>query len=200
VTSSPFVTAVSGVSGAGKTSLTDRTVALLGDAVALHFDDYASVSTYPTDLRAWMHAGADVDAWKTPRLSEDLARRRAGEAIELPRGGRIVEPSRWILIEEPFARLRREMTGLIDLAVYIDLQGDVLLARRLLRRIGEERHQFGDALLERIQRDLEQHVSSGHELDRLAATMIRDSADLLLDGRESVDTLARKLADTLASR
>lgn len=197
MTSPPFVTAVSGVSGAGKSSVIGRTVSLLGDAVALYFDDYEPVSSYPEDLRKWMDAGADVDAWKTPRFSADLARLRAGQAIELPESGRVVRPARWILVEEPFAKLRREMDGLIDFAVQIEVPGDVLLARRLLRRMGEERDRYGDALLDQLRKDLEQHLKAGHELDTLAAMMIRGSADLHLDGRESVETLARQLAARL---
>jgi uridine kinase len=193
----PYVTAVSGVSGAGKSSLIERTVSLLGDAVALYFDDYAPLSKYPKDLRKWMDEGADVDEWKTPRFSADLARLRAGEAIELPEGGGTVKPARWVLVEEPFAKLRREMDGLIDFAVQIEVPGDVLLARRLLRRMGEEKDHFGDALLDQVRKDLEQHLKAGHELDTLAAVMIRSSADLHLDGRESVDTLAEQLAARL---
>ena len=200
MTPAPFVTAVSGVSGAGKTSLVDSTVALLGDAVSLHFDDYAAVSTYPADLRAWMDAGADVDEWKTPALAADLRRLRAGEPITLPNSDRIIHPARWILVEEPFSRLRREMAGLIDLAVHIDVPGDVLLARRLLRRIAEHRHLPHDTLVDHLQRDLEHHVTAGHALDTLAAVMIRDSADLHLDGREGVEALARQLAEAMRER
>lgn len=197
----PHVTAVSGVSGAGKSSLIERTAALLGDGAAtLYFDDYAAVSSYPGDLRAWMEEGADVDLWKTPRFSQDVVRLRAGESIELPGSGRIVKPARWLLIEEPFAKLRREMAGLIDFAVLIDVPGDVLLARRLLRRMREERHLFGDDLLARLESDLDHHVATGHALDILAASMLRESADILLDGRKDVETLARELAGTLRSR
>lgn len=195
-----FVTAVSGVSGAGKSSLIERTAGRLGNAVALYFDDYAPVSEYPPDFARWMEEGADVDLWKTPRFSSDLARLRAGKAIEHPQDGRIVQPARWILVEEPFARLRREMHGLIDFAVLVDVPGDVLLARRLLRRMREERHQFGGELLGRIERDLEQHVRYGHEIDRLATTMLRDSADLHLDGRKSVATLAEELEQAVHVR
>src|SRR5262245_10253707 len=138
MTKASYVVAISGMSGAGKTSVVRRTVELLGDAVALHFDDYISVSTYPPDLRVWMEEGADVEVWKTPQLADDIRSLRAGKAITLP-GGAVVEPADVLVIEEPFGKMRKEMAGLIDLAVHIDVPQDILLARRLLRRLSEER-------------------------------------------------------------
>jgi uridine kinase len=190
----PFVVAVSGVSGAGKTSVVQRAVEILDDAVALHFDDYAPVSTYPADLDVWLREGASIDAWQTPRLASDLRRLRAGERIELPESGRVIEPASCIVVEEPFGRLRGEVAGLIDLSAHIELPSDVLLARRLLRRMTEERERFGERLLERIRRDLEEHLSAGHQLDALAATVISAAADLVLDGRKSVEAIATELA------
>jgi uridine kinase len=182
-----FVTAVSGVSGAGKSSVVERTVALLGDAKSLHFDAYAESSTYPADLKAWAEAGADVDEWKTPALAKDLRELRAsGEA-------------KYIVIEEPFGKLRAEMRELIDLAAHIDVPADVLLARRLLRRLDEERHK-GEALLDRVQSDLEHHLDAGRDLDALASIVPRDAADVVLDGTKSVDELARELVSEIRRR
>jgi uridine kinase len=197
--SRPFVVAVSGVSGAGKTSVVRRTVEILGDAVALHFDDYAPVSTYPADLVLWFREGAHVDAWQTPHLAADLRRLRNGEAIALPETGRIIEPASCIVVEEPFGRLRVELAGLIDFAAHIEVPADVLLARRLLRRMTEERGRFGESLLDQLQRDLTEHLSAGHQLDALAATIIANAADLILDGRNSIDTIANELAAAVKS-
>lgn len=195
-----YVVAVSGMSGAGKTSLVLRTVELLGDAVALHFDDYMSVSTYPHDLRQWLEEGADVDVWKTPRLAEDIRSLRAGRAIALPGSGTVVEPADVLVIEEPFGKMRREMAGLIDFAVHIDVPADVLLARRLLRRLSEEREQFGERLLEQLQQDLEHHVASGRLLQARGALVARDAADLVLEGTKSVDEMARAVVEAVRGR
>ena len=56
-----YVVAVSGISGAGKTSVIRRASELLESAVGLYFDDYAAASTYPPDLKEWVERGANVD-------------------------------------------------------------------------------------------------------------------------------------------
>src|SRR5688500_5206388 len=66
-----YVIAVTGTSGAGKTTLVRAVAELLRDAATLFFDDYESSSTYPRDWTAWWRAGGDPDAIKTPRLAED---------------------------------------------------------------------------------------------------------------------------------
>ena len=195
-----YVVAVSGMSGAGKTSVVRRTVELLGDAVALHFDDYISVSVYPSDLRQWLEEGADVEVWRTPRLADDIRALRAGHAVTLPETGAVVAPADVLVLEEPFGKMRREMMGLIDLAVHIDVPLDVMLARRLLRRLSEEREQFGERLLDQLQQDLERHIASGRLLEARGAVVARDAADLVLDGTQTIDDLARAVVDEVRKR
>ena len=195
-----YVVAVSGMSGAGKTRVVRRAVEILGNAAALHFDDYISVSTYPPDLQQWLAEGADVDVWRTPRLADDIRALRAGKAIALPESGVVVEPAEVLVLEEPFGKMRREMAGLIDLALHIDVPIDVMLARRLLRRLSEEREQYGESLLDQLRSDLEHHVASGRLLQARGAVVARDAADVVLEGTLSIDELARAVADEVRRR
>ena len=195
----PFVVAVSGISGSGKSSVIRRTMELLGDAASMAFDDYASVSTYPENLKEWLAQGADVDAFKTPRLAADLRALRSGASVSLQEDRGDVCPAAVILLEEPFGRMRREMAPLIDFAAHLDVPADVLLARRLLRRLGEERH-LGDALYDRLDRDLRQHLTAGRELDARGTAAIAAAADVILDGTKSVDEIAESLAGHIRAR
>jgi uridine kinase len=184
----PLVIALSGISGAGKTSVIKRAVELLGDATALYFDDYRDVSTYPPDLREWAEQGADVDQWKTPQLARDLRALRDAGAVS------------FIIVEEPFGKMRRELADLIDLAVHLDVPPDVLLARRLLRRLGEERSRFGDQLPEQLHRDLHEYLATGRHLVTLGAATTRDAADVVLDGTKSIDEIAEVFVEEVRGR
>lgn len=195
-----FVTAVSGVSGAGKSSVVERAVELLGNATRLHFDDYRSVSTYPPDLKEWLAQGADLDRWKTPGLARDLRKLRSGESIHLPEDRGIVEPAEFILLEEPFGKLRREMAESIDLAAHLDVPADVLLARRLLRRLEEEGGSSGDGLLDGLRRDLHEYLTEGRELGALGGLVAGEAADLVLDGTKTVDEIAETLVTEIRRR
>lgn len=183
-----FVVAVSGMSGAGKTSVVRQTVERLGNATALFFDDYIRVSTYPPDLMDWLARGADVDEWKTPQLAADLRALRTSGEFD------------YVVMEEPFGRKRAEMRGLIDMAAHLDVPSDVLLARRLLRRLEEERHQFGDAVLDRVHQDLREHLSTDRTLELAGAESAKASADIVLDGRKTLDEIVTRLVEEVERR
>lgn len=195
-----FVIAVSGMSGAGKTRVVERTAELLGNAARLYFDHYASVSVYPANLKDWLDRGADVDEWQTPQLADDLRKLRGGEPIELPGDLGLVEPTSFILVEEPIGRSRREMSDLIDLMVFLDVPADVLLARRFLRRLEEERDSFGDRLLAQLHTDLHDYLNVGRDLFAVGNTVLRQTADLILDGTKTVNEVSETLITQIHQR
>ena len=180
-----YVVAVSGVSGAGKSSVIRRVVNILGDAAAVFFDDYVASSNYPSDLKEWVERGTNVDEWKTPVMAGDLRKLRDG-AVAV------------ILVEEPFGKLRLEMAALIDLAIHIEVPGDIVLARRLMRRIEEERDVA--ELIQRLQLDLTRHLALGHELDALGSAAARSAADVVVDGTKSVNEIAEEVVGEIRRR
>ncbi|MGA8808639.1 MAG: hypothetical protein WB973_12250 [Thermoanaerobaculia bacterium] len=180
-----YVVAMSGMSGAGKSSVIRRAAEIIGDAAAVFFDDYRESSFYPPDLKEWVEHGANVDEWKTPVMAADLRKlREDGPAV--------------ILVEEPFGKMRREMAALIDLAIHIEVPADVLLARRLMRRIEEGRDAF--ELIERLRRDMTDHLTLGRELDALGAASAREAADLVVDGTKSVNEIAEEVVGEIRRR
>lgn len=66
---SPFVIAIAGVSGAGKTTITKQLNNRLHDSKALFFDDYDFEGP---DIIDWVEKGANYDLWDLTPLIRDL--------------------------------------------------------------------------------------------------------------------------------
>jgi uridine kinase len=198
--SKPFVVAVSGTSGGGKTTLVDKAAELLKNSVRLHFDDYVVVDNDPAVIRAWLDAGANPDEFKTPRLPDDLRTLISGEPVVLPDGGGIIEPAGFILLEEPFGRARGELAALIDFAVHLHVPADIALARRIVRSIEAQERPADEQLIEYIHRELKIYIAAGREAYVAAERAAAKSADLVLDGMRTTDDLAAELVAEIHRR
>ena len=196
---SSLVIAVSGTSGAGKSSVIATTAEMLMGAARLHFDDYVTLGNDIAQIRAWIDAGADPDEIKTPVMAVDLRNLIAGKPVQPPNGGSIVHPANYIMIEEPFGRARQELAGLIDLTVYIDVPPDVALARRIVREIASPQKQAAQ-LVGEIEGQLLAFLAIGRDAYLAAARAARDSADLLLDGMLPIDELAATIVEEVRRR
>ena len=142
------VVGVSAVGGGGKTEVTRRLAEVLGDAVALHFDDYDDTNVHPGDLQRWSADGANYDAYQTPVFSCHLQALKAGKSIRYPIGGKTVGPSRYVVADAPLGRAHSDSGRFIDLMVFIDTPLDVAMARRVLRDIGLAAQSTADEALE----------------------------------------------------
>jgi uridine kinase len=192
---SGVVVAISGTSGAGKTSLVRKTAALLGDAVCLHFDDYKPVSLYPVDLTAWVASGSNPNEWQTPQLAQDLRALRSGRAISVPGSAERTEPKPYIVLEDPFGRAREEMAPSIDFAAYIDVPLDVAMARKLRREVlGVAPSRGSEEAIRRLDSFLVSFLDESLRDVYIAANeSARASCDLVLDGMRLLDDLAHEL-------
>lgn len=194
-----YVCSISGTSGAGKSTVIEHAARRLPGAVMLRFDDYVTLGNDIAEIRAWIDAGADLDEIRTPQLAIDLAALRAGQAVRAPDTGAPVEPGPVILLEEPFGRSRRELSDLIDLAVFIDAPPDVALARRLLREVETWRDE-PERLAQSIDIQMQAYLAVGREAYLHASTAARASSDLVLDAARPIEALAAELAAAIATR
>jgi len=132
----PWIVAVDGRSGAGKTSLVDRLLAQVPDSDVVHTDDVAwhlSFFDWADELRTGvlepLHKGEEVH-YRPPGW---VARERPG-AIAVPAGRSVV----WV---EGSGSSRRALSHLIDASIWV--QCDNLEARRRLRaRDGQEEEEL----------------------------------------------------------
>lgn len=199
-----FVVAVSGTSGAGKSTIIEGLAARLGEATRLHFDEYLVLGNDVGEIVAWLAEGADPDRVETPELAADLARLVAGQPVARPGGGAAIRPAPFIIIEEPFGRARREIAPLIDFAVHLDVPLEIALGRRLLRAI----HALPIAdppgghaeLVADIEGQLLAFLAIGREAYLAADRAARGAADLVLDGLQPPDALVVRLVSELDRR
>jgi uridine kinase len=196
------VIAIAGTSGAGKTSLVQKTAELLGNAACVHFDDYASVSVYPLDLATWLASGADPNEWRTPQLAADLQALRQGRTISLPKEKGNVEPQPYLIVEDPFGRSRSEMAPHIDFVAYLDIPLDVAMLRKIRRETQSYIRDGDDPNLSSWLSDFcERYLDGPLRAAYLAANeKARAGADLVLDGLRPVEELAREIVSRVAER
>lgn len=141
----PFVVALAGPSGSGKSSLARALGEALGpeDCAVLSLDAYYhDLSGQPSSERAnfnFDHPGA-IDF---PLVMTDLTTLRSGCDIQPPcydfvsrvrlLNGPVLPPRAFILVEGIFALAWPEAAECFDFGIYIDVDADTSLARRVVR-------------------------------------------------------------------
>lgn len=185
-----YVVAVTGTPGGGKSTLARAVTAGLGDAVALHFDRYEGQSdnTGPRDVQAWLRGNAHPDAWQRPRFVADLRRLRQGEAIADPRDDNPKGPAACVVVDGPFGRVWRPISGLIDFVVCIDLPLEIALARRVLRTV--EAIKDGEQLRDDLRQGMTHYLNGGRESYARVLALVRAESELVLDGTKGPEQLA----------
>ncbi|MEM7016747.1 MAG: hypothetical protein AAF512_05325 [Pseudomonadota bacterium] len=210
-----FVIAISGPSGCGKTSLVKSVAAMLDDAAMLFFDDWADD---PPGIETWIaEPDADYGRWQTPELAEALSTLRHGKSITVPElspsvgtdRSNIVTPAPFIVIEEPYGRLRRDTANLLDLVVCIDIPLHIALARRLLRHTRtlsemanaapDEKNAFKHLHWshEFFEEFLEFYIDKGHLAYANQLRRLKESSDLVVEGVQSIDILTHDIVEAI---
>ncbi|MEE9279376.1 MAG: hypothetical protein V3V67_04305 [Myxococcota bacterium] len=208
-----FVTAISGPSGCGKSALVMAVADRLEGAATLHFDDFADD---PPDIEEWGSLSVvDFGRWETPDLASALERLKGGRPVTPPsatesvaagRQALAVQPHRYIVLEEPFGRLRPDTARSIDYAVCIDLPLHLALARRFRRQLeviqrrasensdAEKRARVLSTGAEFFETYLGIYLRWGHHFYAEQLRQLGETSDLLVDGRRPVAELADEVA------
>jgi uridine kinase len=194
-TTEVLIIGISSPSGGGKTAITKRTTELLADSIAIHFDDYDFDTVHPESYRIWLERGADFNDWKTPRLTHDLSKLKAGESIVSPIDGTMVQPKRYVVFDDSLGYAHAETAGLIDFMVFIDTPLDVALARRMLRTFALAQRGNVEHVIESLIAELTAYLEYARHAYCELEKQVKTKCDLVLDGRTSIDDLARQLVD-----
>ena len=194
------VIGVSAVGGGGKTTVTRHLAEVLGDAVALHFDDYDDSNVHPEDLQRWFVDGADYDAYETPVFTRQLQTLKAGRSICHPVGGATVGPASYVVADAPLGRAHSDSGRLIDLMVFIDTPLDVAMARRVLRDLDREIAWTADEALQHVRDELVGYEAQARPIYENFQERMRAGSDLIVDGTLRIKLIVERIRYEMRSR
>lgn len=200
-----YVVAVAGPPGGGKSTLVQALVARLGDACALHMDDYERMTRRPVaEVSSWAARGADFDELEVPLLAEHLRRLKGGEPVTTPAGGRRIAPRKYIVFETQFGRAHRPTGALIDLLVWIDVSPEVALARKLRTLIadalGEERPGVARERLAALDDYLASYLALVRGLLQMQLDRVRPQADVIVDSNGELEPMIARAREQVLRR
>ncbi|MFD0698133.1 hypothetical protein ACFQZT_29075 [Paenibacillus sp. GCM10027628] len=167
-------------------------------AVALYFDDYASRKDFPENIIDWISTGGDVDVITTPLLQAHLSQLMNGKGVSFIRGNGwakeygienhnkeeiTIQPSKIIILEEPFGRERMEIREFIDYVIYIDIEPEIALGRRIYDLIKFLRSD-STVLINLLDHYLFDYLNNGiREMYVEIGKRVRENSDLVIKGR-----------------
>ncbi len=151
---SPFMVAVSGGSGSGKTTFVSRLWNRLEveRPLVISIDHYyRDLSQVPLDQRAKTNFD-DPDAIERDLLHEQISLLRNGVAVDRPSYDfathsrttqtERLQPSSIIIVDGIFSLCFPELLKLFDLKIFIDVEDDVRVVRRIGRDMAERGRSF----------------------------------------------------------
>jgi uridine kinase len=199
----PFVIVISGSVASGKSTVAAALSGILGNAPVLTFDHYAAYVEWPQDMQQWIEAGADPNHIHIPKLKEDLLSLLHGKEIHDPSDGKILRPSKYILLEEPSGRERQEISNLIDLVVYIDTPQDICVTRLVERAIDMEEWQSKGTFSGQAKDDLVRQMDAvalwitqyqqARSMYIGVSDLVKHRADIVINGMNTVEYSSREI-------
>jgi uridine kinase len=169
----PYVIAISGKTGAGKSTLSQMMANQL-NATLISWDDYDDLSREPDNFILWHQSGRDYAAFQRQALSKNLADLKSRKETVHPVFNRVLPITQFIIFDAPLGRLHQQTGRFIDMMIHIETPLDVLLCRRLLRDFNNQTNTKD--LLEEVKFYLEQSRPLYFDKE------LKETADLVIDG------------------
>jgi uridine kinase len=167
------VIAISGVSGAGKTTAVKQLAKMFSSPYLL-FDDHIDNSTYPQNMRNWLKQGANVSLIKTPTLVSSLKDLLSKNN------------SLYIFVEEPFGKERDSISALIDYVILLDQPMELCLALIIRRHTVQSNYQDKNS----ISIYLDKYEDHFREIYLCTRNQVRHNADLIIKEVLSIEDLS----------
>jgi len=206
-----IVVAVSGYSGSGKSTVVTRLSSSFNCA-ALFFDDYASRKDFPDNLSVWLRDGGDPNEISTPLFHNHLIQLINGQPIELVKGNgwakeyginhseeevQTIMPSPLIIVEEPFGRERQDLRELIDIVVYLDIEPEIALARRIHDLIQYLRND-SEVLINLLDHFLFDYLYQGvKDMYIHIGKKVKANSDLIINANRNIDEIVIEISELI---
>ncbi|MDQ0268466.1 uridine kinase [Cytobacillus purgationiresistens] len=171
----PLIISISGISGSGKTTVSNELASRLGGAKVIHYDDYDIEG--PVHFGKWALEGGDYNDWNVQPIVSDLHLCLANKSIE------------FIILDYPFAKLNNQLEDLISFSFYIDTPLDIAMARRFLRNPIDSANEL---IL-----DCENYLATGRKAYMVMENKIKPNADFLINGQLPVEEIALNMVKKL---
>lgn len=146
----------------------------------------------------WYTHGANPDEIENQKLHEDLHSLRIGRKIKHILTGVELEPTKYILLDEPFGKSRYRKNKLIDLSIHLRTPLEISLARRILRQLSnpnESLEKQNHSIRNYLNTYLNSHIRNLYTaVDSLAL----NECDISLDGSKSADELVSEVLNLLS--
>eukprot|EP01038_Epipyxis_sp_PR26KG_P007596 gene7596-10345_t len=155
----PVILGVAGGSASGKTTLTSAIVEALGEehVTAINHDNYYKDLRHLTIEQRAMVNFDHPNSLDTPLLIEHLEQLRRGLSVEIPTYDFtthsrapvtcLVQPRRIIIVEGILIFSDPELVSLMDMKIFVDLEDDIRLIRRI-KRDNIERKRSVESIIE----------------------------------------------------
>lgn len=195
---------IAGGSGSGKSHLTAKLRERFGEHITVvTYDDYYKAhDELSYEERAALNYDSP-DAFDTARMIADLKELKAGRAVTAPvydytihnrsKETRIVRPTRVIIVEGIHVLVNRELCDLFDLRIFVDVDADVRIIRRI-RRDMTKRARTLDSIID-------QYLATVKPMHDLYVEPSKKNADIIVpfesENPTAVDLISRKIKEYL---
>jgi uridine kinase len=196
MTDRAFVLGLSGIPGAGKSTLTRQLHTKFPRSRVVYHDQFESITRMGSEqVKAWFARGGDPNEFPMSELIAELTRQtqRPSEDGRRP----------LVIFETPFGRLHRTTGAFIDFLAWIDTPLDIALARATLAFLRIAQRESSPRVALSFIQWQEQYMTN-YPLVRpmylAQREVISGSADLVLDGAKPSDDSFPLVVAALAAR
>ncbi len=206
----PYVIAISGFVGSGKSTVSSALAKSLGDAPVLMIDHYEHYVEWPPDMMQWVKDGADPSQIRVPKLKDDLLALLNGQTITDPFDDKIIKPSNYIILEEPSGRERQEIREYIDLVIFIDVPQDVCVIRMIERALNMELWKSKGTLESETSENLVQQLDAvalwttqyqrARSMYMQVSQLVKAKADIIVNGMNKIDEITSDILRTIKEK